>query len=141
MNELGFSADWIERQLAHVEPIAVRRTYNQAAHLAVRAKMIQQWANMLDTWENGLSTVTPIKKWRYKYRHHVHLVAQTTETHPPQHTGYVYFETGRFAGQRLVTKNARSAKHLNHLLFGDQELIQQANVFDFASQIKDWSRA
>lgn len=62
LNELGFSADWIERQLAHVEPNAVRRTYNQAEHLAERAKMMQQWANMMDTWKNGLSKVTPIKK-------------------------------------------------------------------------------
>lgn len=62
LNELGFSADWIERQLAHVEPNAVRRTYNQAEHLAERAKMMQQWANMMDTWKNSLSKVTPIKK-------------------------------------------------------------------------------
>jgi integrase len=62
LNELGFSADWIERQLAHVEPNAVRRTYNQAEHLAERAKMMQQWADMMDTWKNGLCKVTPIKK-------------------------------------------------------------------------------
>lgn len=62
LNELGFSADWIERQLAHIEPNAVRRTYNQAEHLAERAKMMQQWADMMGTWQNGLSKVTPIKK-------------------------------------------------------------------------------
>lgn len=62
LNELGFSADWIERQLAHLEPNAVRRTYNQAEHLAERAKMMQQWADMMGTWQNGLSKVTPIKK-------------------------------------------------------------------------------
>ena len=62
LNESGFSADWLERQLAHVEPNAVRRIYNQAEHLAERAKMMQQWANMMDTWKNGLSKVTPIKK-------------------------------------------------------------------------------
>ena len=32
----------IERQLAHVEPNAVRRTCNHAEHLADRAKMMQQ---------------------------------------------------------------------------------------------------
>lgn len=62
LNEMGFSADWIERQLAHTEPNAVRRTYNQAEHLADRAKMMQQWADMLDTWKKGENKVTPIKK-------------------------------------------------------------------------------
>lgn len=53
LNEMGFPADWIERQLAHAEPNAVRRTYNHAEHLADRAKMMQQWADMLDAWKKG----------------------------------------------------------------------------------------
>lgn len=53
LNELGFPADWIERQLAHTEPNAVRRTYNHADHLADRRKMMQQWADMLDALESG----------------------------------------------------------------------------------------
>ena len=61
LNELGYSADWIERQLAHEEPNAVRRTYNHARHVADRAKMMQQWADLLDTWKRGESKVTPIK--------------------------------------------------------------------------------
>lgn len=53
LNEMGFPADWIERQLAHAEPNAVRRTYNHADYLADRAKMMQQWADMLETWKRG----------------------------------------------------------------------------------------
>lgn len=55
LNELGYSSDWIERQLAHEDPNAVRRTYNHADHLAERAKMMQAWADMLDQWttQNG----------------------------------------------------------------------------------------
>lgn len=53
LNEMGYPADWIERQLAHVEPNAVRRTYNHAEHMTDRAKMMQQWADMLDTWKKG----------------------------------------------------------------------------------------
>jgi integrase len=53
LNEMGYPADWIERQLAHVEPNAVRRTYNHAEHLIDRAKMMQQWADMLDAWKAG----------------------------------------------------------------------------------------
>jgi len=62
LNELGFSSDWIERQLAHAEPNAVRRTYNHAEYLGDRAKMMQQWADMLDTWKKGDDNVTPIKR-------------------------------------------------------------------------------
>jgi integrase len=51
LNEQGFSADWIECQLAHIEPNAVRRTYNQADYLKDRAKMMQTWANLLDQWK------------------------------------------------------------------------------------------
>jgi integrase len=62
LNELGFASDWIERQLAHAEPNAVRRTYNHAEHLADRARMMQQWADMLDTWKKGNNNVKSIKK-------------------------------------------------------------------------------
>ncbi len=62
LNELGFSSDWIERQLAHAEPNAVRRTYNHAEYLGDRAKMMQQWADMLDTWKKGDDNVTLIKR-------------------------------------------------------------------------------
>jgi integrase len=53
LNEMGYPGDWIERQLAHEEPNAVRRTYNHADYLADRAKMMQQWADMLDAWSKA----------------------------------------------------------------------------------------
>lgn len=62
LNELSYAIDWIERQLSHTEPNAVRRTYNHAEHLADRARMMQQWADMLDTWKKGDSNVTPIRQ-------------------------------------------------------------------------------
>lgn len=62
LNELGFPSDWIERQLAHIEPNAVRRTYNHAEHLADRARMMQQWADLLDAWKSEETNVTPIRK-------------------------------------------------------------------------------
>jgi hypothetical protein len=58
---LRYSSDWIERQLAHVEPNAVRRTHNHAEYWAGRAKMIQKWADMLDTWKQCKNNVKPIK--------------------------------------------------------------------------------
>lgn len=62
LNEMGYESDWIERQLAHTERNAVRRTYNHADYLAERAKMMQQWADMMGTWKAGLSNVAPIKR-------------------------------------------------------------------------------
>lgn len=51
LNEMGYSPDWIERQLAHEEPNAVRRTYNHADYLSNRREMMQHWANLLDQWK------------------------------------------------------------------------------------------
>lgn len=51
LNEMGYRSDWIERQLAHAEPNAVRRSYNHADYLRDRALMMQQWADMLDSWK------------------------------------------------------------------------------------------
>lgn len=53
LNEMGYSPDWIERQLAHEEPNAVRRTYNHADYLKDRTEMMQCWANLLDQWKKG----------------------------------------------------------------------------------------
>lgn len=61
LNELGYRSDWIERQLAHIEPNAVRRTYNHANYLVDRAAMMMDWANLLDVWTCG-ADVVPIKK-------------------------------------------------------------------------------
>jgi integrase len=50
LNEMGYSADWIERQLAHEEPNGVRRSYNHAAYFRQRAEMMQEWADLLGKW-------------------------------------------------------------------------------------------
>ena len=48
LNEHGFRADVIERQLAHSERNAVRAAYNHAQYLPERRKMMQWWADYLD---------------------------------------------------------------------------------------------
>jgi integrase len=48
LNEHGFRADVIERQLAHSERDTVRAAYNHAQYLAERREMMQWWANYLD---------------------------------------------------------------------------------------------
>lgn len=62
LNEMGFRPDVIEKQLAHTEPNAVRRTYNHAEYLDERAKMMQQWADLLDAWQAGnAGKVVPLR--------------------------------------------------------------------------------
>lgn len=48
LNEHGFRADVIERQLAHGERNAVRAAYNHAQYLSERREMMQWWADFLD---------------------------------------------------------------------------------------------
>lgn len=47
LNERGFRADVIERQLAHSERNEVRAAYNHAEYLAERREMMQFWADFL----------------------------------------------------------------------------------------------
>lgn len=49
LNEMGWSADVIERQLAHAESNSVRAAYNYAEYLPLRRKMMQAWADWLDS--------------------------------------------------------------------------------------------
>ena len=48
LNEQGWRADAIERQLAHGERAHVRAIYNHAEYLAERKLMMQPWADHLD---------------------------------------------------------------------------------------------
>jgi integrase len=49
LNEQGYNRDWIERQLAHGDADEVRGIYNHAAYIEPRRKMMQAWADYLDT--------------------------------------------------------------------------------------------
>ena len=48
LNEQGFRADVIERQLAHAESNQVRRAYNRAQYMPERIEMMAWWSNYLD---------------------------------------------------------------------------------------------
>ena len=48
LNELGWNADWIERQLAHIPTNKVRSSYNKAEYLEGRIEMMQSYADWLD---------------------------------------------------------------------------------------------
>jgi len=49
LNEQGYNRDWIERQLAHGERDGIRAAYNYAEYLPERRKMMQEWADYLDS--------------------------------------------------------------------------------------------
>jgi integrase len=58
IERMGYPADWIERQLAHAEQNSVRRAYKHADYLTDRAKMMQRWADTLDSWRDGATVVS-----------------------------------------------------------------------------------
>lgn len=50
-NENGYNRDAIERQLAHAPDDKIRAAYNRAEYLPERSKMLQDWADFLDSCE------------------------------------------------------------------------------------------
>jgi integrase len=57
LNEEGFNADVIERQLAHCERNAIRGAYNRAEYLKERKRMMQWWADYLDSAASGSKVI------------------------------------------------------------------------------------
>ena len=51
LNGLGYKSDWIEAQLAHADDNKTRASYNHAKYLVDRRKMLQDWADIIDSWE------------------------------------------------------------------------------------------
>lgn len=60
LNEQGWPRDAIERQLAHGEHDKVRAAYNHAQHMPERRKMMQAWADYLDTLRESRSNVVKL---------------------------------------------------------------------------------
>lgn len=61
LNEQGWSPDAIEQQLAHSPRDQVRAAYNRAQYLEERRRMMQSWADYMDSLKNG-AQVLPFKK-------------------------------------------------------------------------------
>ncbi|MFP5441360.1 MAG: tyrosine-type recombinase/integrase [Gammaproteobacteria bacterium] len=61
LNEMGFRADVIERQLSHGERNKVRKAYNRAQYLEERRDMMRQWGDYLAALEVG-GKVVPINQ-------------------------------------------------------------------------------
>ncbi len=50
LNENGFRADVVERQLAHLDSNSVRAAYNRAEYMKERIEMMTWWSNHLDSF-------------------------------------------------------------------------------------------
>lgn len=55
---LGFAPEVIEHQLAHSVPDTLGRAYNRTRFIAERRKMMQQWADYLDTLKAGAEVIS-----------------------------------------------------------------------------------
>lgn len=53
LHEFGYPAPWVDAQLSHVDPNAVRGSYNHAKYVEQRRVMMQDWADRLDLLEQG----------------------------------------------------------------------------------------
>jgi integrase len=51
LNDLKYDKDFIEAQLSHSDTNKVRATYNHAQYIEPRREMMQEWADLLDKWE------------------------------------------------------------------------------------------
>jgi integrase len=61
LNEQGYHPDLIELQLAHAERNRVRAAYNKAQRLPDRRKMMQAWADYLDSL-HASANVVPFRR-------------------------------------------------------------------------------
>lgn len=59
---LGFRPDFIEHQLAHAVRDANGRAYNRTSYLPQRRKMMQVWADYLESLRAGVDNVVPFKR-------------------------------------------------------------------------------
>lgn len=62
LHEQGWNHQVIERQLAHAERDAVSAAYNFAEHLPERCRMMQSWADYLDSLKARANVVPLIKR-------------------------------------------------------------------------------
>ena len=62
LNDMGFRADLIEKQLAHEQRNASRRAYDRSTLVEERRAMMQQWADYLDSLAACAAKVVPLRR-------------------------------------------------------------------------------
>lgn len=53
LNEIGYPKVWVDAQLSHADPNRISAAYNHADYVEQRRRMMQDWADRLDLWEQG----------------------------------------------------------------------------------------
>lgn len=53
LNEIGYPKIWIDAQLSHADPDKVSSAYNHAEYVEQRRRMMQDWADRQDLFEQG----------------------------------------------------------------------------------------
>jgi integrase len=62
LHEMGFPSHLIEKQLAHSDKNKIRAVYNHAEYLPERRKMMQSWADYLESLAAGEENkIVPIR--------------------------------------------------------------------------------
>jgi integrase len=54
LNEIGYPKAWVDAQLSHVDPNKVSASYNHAEYVEQRRRMMQDWADRLDLFEQNM---------------------------------------------------------------------------------------
>ena len=54
LNEIGYPLKWVDAQLSHVDPNKTSATYNHAEYVEQRRRMMQDWADRLDLFEQNM---------------------------------------------------------------------------------------
>jgi len=57
LNEFGYPKAWVDAQLSHVDPNKVSATYNHAEYVEQRRRMMQDWADRLNLFEQNMVEV------------------------------------------------------------------------------------
>lgn len=53
LNEIGYPKIWVDAQLSHADPNKVSAAYNHAEYVGQRRRMMQDWADRLDLFEQN----------------------------------------------------------------------------------------
>lgn len=53
LNEIGYPKIWVDAQLSHTDPNKVSAAYNHAEYVGQRRRMMQDWADRLDLFEQN----------------------------------------------------------------------------------------
>ncbi|WP_178861676.1 tyrosine-type recombinase/integrase [Thiomicrorhabdus cannonii] len=61
LHEMGYTSDYIEKQLAHEQDNEIKGAYNKAEYLTQRVEIMQAWSDHLDALKAG-ADVIPIHK-------------------------------------------------------------------------------